>query len=109
MAYKAFANISSATTDGPVVAAKPGFRINVLGVAIVAGGTATDVTFTSKPGGAGAAISAKFALGSNGVMVLPESLEGWFTTVKAQGLSVTTGTGSAVGVQVIYDLDPYES
>ena len=99
---KAFANIASATTDGAVVAAVTSKKIRVVGVAVVCGGVATTVTFNTKPGGAGSAISATFALVAGGVLVLPSEACGWFETASGEGLSATTGVGSTVGIQVIY-------
>lgn len=108
MATQAFANISQSTTDGSVVVASTGNRIRVLGVACEAGGTATNITFNSKPAGSGTAISMLFALPANGGFVLPVTGAPmteipWFQTNLGEGLTATTGSGSTVGVQVIYD------
>ncbi|QQS08661.1 MAG: hypothetical protein IPK69_11830 [Phycisphaerales bacterium] len=99
---RGFANVAASTTDGAVIAAVASKKLRVHALAVVCGGTATTVTFNTKPGGAGTAISATFALPANGIMVLPESLSGWFETSAGQGLSVTTGAGSTVGIQVAY-------
>ena len=98
----AFANIASATTDGAIVNAVAGKKIRVLALILQAGGTATTVTFNSKPAGAGTAISMTFQNGSNGGAVLPYNAKGWFQTNAGEGLTGTTGTGSTVGVQVVY-------
>ena len=98
----AFANIAASTTDGVVVAAVSGKKIRVLALAGQCGATATNITFNSKPGGAGTAKSMLFANGANGGAVLPFNPEGWFETVSGEGLSATTGAGSATGVQVVY-------
>jgi len=99
-------NVVHETTDGALVTAVAGNKVRVLGVNVVAGGTATLVTFNSKPSGAGAAVSAAFSLGANGVLTLPIHEDGWFETSGAEGLSVTTGTGSTCAVTVIYTLLP---
>lgn len=99
---KTKANIAAAQTDAALVSAVAGTPIKVIGLALVCGGTATQVTFNTKPSGAGTAVSATFALGINGVLVLPETKEGWFETAVGEGLSVTTGAGATVGIQVIY-------
>jgi hypothetical protein len=98
----AFANTSAGTTDGALVSAVSGRRIRVVQVAAVAGGTATTLTFNTKPSGAGTAISPAFANGANGGEVLPFSSVGWFTTNLSEGLTVTTGAGSTTGILVGY-------
>ena len=97
---KAFVNAPAATTDTLVVAAVPGRKIRVHQVAVLNGSTATNVTFNSKPAGAGTAISPLMAEGANGGAVLNHSPVGWFDTNVGEGLSVTTGAGSVVGVIV---------
>jgi hypothetical protein len=100
------ANIASATTDGAVIAAVSGKKIRVLGFILQAGGTATTVVFNTKPGGAGTAVSAVFDLLARGGTSAPIHNYGWFETSSGEGLTVTTGTGSSVGVQVVYTLLP---
>jgi hypothetical protein len=98
------ANIAASQTDSSVVAASTtGSRINVTAVCLIAGGTATDVTFNTKPAGAGTAISPLFANAANGGLVLPYNPKGWFTTNQNEGLTVTTGAGSTVGILVSYE------
>lgn len=98
----AFANVAASATDSAIVAAVATKKIRVLGVVFVAGATATNLTFTSKPAGAGAAKSCLFANGANGGASLPFSPVGWFETVAGEGLSATTGAGSTTGIQVVY-------
>lgn len=98
----AFANVAASTTDGNIVTAVASKKIRVLAVAAVAGATATNLTFNSKPGGAGAAISPLFANAANGGEILPFSPVGWFETVSGEGLAVTTGAGSTTGILVTY-------
>ena len=59
----AFANIAASTTDGAIIAAVATKKIRVLSWIAVAAATATNITFTSKPAGAGAAKSALLHLG----------------------------------------------
>jgi hypothetical protein len=101
-----FANIAAAQTDAALVTAVAGTTIKVVGLALAAGGTATTVTFNTKPSGAGSAVSATFALGINGVLVLPYTDRdiGWFETAVGEGLTVTTGAGATTGIQIIYAL-----
>jgi len=99
---RAFANVAAATTDGALVAAVPQRRIRVLAVAFVTGATATTALFTSKPSGAGSAVSMTFQNAANAGAVLGYSPVGWFQTAVGEGLSVTTGAGSTTGVQVLY-------
>ena len=99
-----FANVAASSTDGSLnIAAVSGKRVAVLAVAFVAGATATNATFNSKPSGsAGSAISMLFANGANGGAVLGFNLHGWFVTKAGEGLTLTTGSGSTTGVQVVY-------
>ncbi len=43
-----------------------------------------------------------FAMGVNGVMVLPMNIHGWFEGARDEGLKVTTGSGSTTGIIVTY-------
>lgn len=99
---RAFASIASATTDGSVVAAVTSKKLRVVGLVLIAGGTATTITLNTKPAGAGSAISATFSLAANGSLVLPTSEFGWCETNSGEGLSATTGAGSTVAIQVLY-------
>lgn len=96
------AGIAAATTDGAVIAAVASKKIRVLAFALAPATTATACTFTSKPAGAGTAISAIIEAGSTSTTVFPYNPLGWFETVAGEGLSLTTGAGSTVGVQVTY-------
>ena len=98
----AFANIAASATDGNIVTAVASKKIRVLQVVAVAGGTACNITFNSKPAGAGTTKTCLFANGANGGEVLPFSPIGWFETVSGEGLTVTTGAGSTTGVLVAY-------
>jgi hypothetical protein len=100
----AFANPAASQTDSVVKAAVSGASINVLAVYAVAGGTATTLTFNSKGSGAGTAISALLANAANGGAVLGYNPKGWFRTNAGEGLTVTTGAGSATGIGVVYEL-----
>ena len=99
-------NVAASQTDSAVVAAKTGFKIRVVALYAVAGGTATDLTFNTKPVGAGTAISALLANAANGGLVLGVNEHGWFETNSGEGLSVTTGAGSTTGIGVVYALIP---
>lgn len=107
MAYikRTFANIAASQTDSSLVAAIADTPIKVLAITFTAGATATDITFNSKPSGAGTAISALFAQGVRTPHVLPYNPEGWFETTTGQGLSCTTGAGSATGIQITYSVN----
>jgi hypothetical protein len=96
------ANIAASTTDGALVALVAAKKLRVLSFRIHAAGTATNVTFTSKPAGAGTAISELFACGANGGRSEAFNPIGHFETAAGEGLSVTTGAGSTVGVGVTY-------
>lgn len=96
------ANVAAGQTDSSIVTAVTSKKIRVVAVFCVAGGTATNLTFNSKPAGAGAAISPLLANGANGGEVLPFCPVGWFETVAGEGLTVTTGAGSTTGIGVVY-------
>lgn len=96
------ANVAAGQTDASVVAAVALKKIRVVGLVMVTGASATDVTFNTKPGGAGTAISMLFANAENGGAVLPFNPVGWFETSTGEGLSATTGAGATTGIQVVY-------
>lgn len=97
---RTFVNVAASQTASSVVAAVPGKVIRVLGVVFVTGGTATNATFNS----ASSAISCLFANAANGGAVLPYAEQGWFQTSPGEALTVTTGSGSTTGIQLIYSL-----
>lgn len=96
------ANVAASTTDGSVVAAVASKSILVVLFRLHAGATATNVTFNSKPAGAGSAISELFALPINGNHSPGYSPVGHFKTVAGEGLTVTTGAGATTGIGVVY-------
>jgi hypothetical protein len=98
------ANVAASQTDSVLVAATPGKKVRVLWVVFQAGNVATALTFNSKGAGAGTAISPTFANGANGGFVLPLNNYGWFQTNAGEGLTVTTGAGSATGIRAGYVL-----
>lgn len=100
----AIANVNASQTDSQIVAAVANKKIRVLSMVSQCGGTATNLTFNSKPGGAGTAISPTFQNGANGGEVLPFSPIGHFDTNTGEGLTVTTGAGSTTGISVKYIL-----
>lgn len=95
-------NVAASATDDAVIAAVASKKLRVLSLAIVCGATATNITFNSKPAGAGTAISCLFANAANGGVVLPFNPVGWFETASGEGLSCTTGAGATTGIQVTY-------
>jgi hypothetical protein len=101
---KAKANIASGTTDGAIVAAVTGKKIRLLHYSAMTAGTATDLTFTSKPAGAGTALSALKSCGVNGGLVSGYCPAGVIPdTTVSQGLSATTSaSGVATGIDVVY-------
>lgn len=106
----ATATINPSTTDGSIITAKPSVVFRIVGGFTVAGGTATNITFNSKGTGSGTAISSTIYCGANGGLVLPsvgqdrtgEPPFGYFQTNRGEGLSATTGSGTTVGVSVVY-------
>lgn len=107
MAQYALSNPAASTTNGALVAAPSATqRIRVYAVFVLTAGTATNVTFNTKPAGSNTAISALMACGANGGFVLPYNPKGWFQTNPGDALTVTTGSGSTTGVQVVYEIVP---
>ena len=80
------------------VAAVAGAAIRVLGMALVNGGTANNVKFQSNS----TDISATFALGINGGLVLPFNEHGWMQTAVGEALNTNLTGATAVGVQLSY-------
>lgn len=106
MAYSTFANVAASQTDNALISAVTGRYIYVIGVAMVTGGTATNVTFNSKGSSSGTAITALFANAANGGAVLPvaPSERWWFRSNLGEAITVTTGAGSTTGIQVVYEV-----
>src|SRR5262245_27322533 len=101
-----FANVAAAQTDSSLVAAVTGKKVRVVRVACTGDTAVTTIVFNSKPGGAGAAISATFNLAVGTPLVLPTDNEGWFQTAVGEGLTVTTGAGGGVRVEIGYVVLP---
>lgn len=99
---RAFANVAAGQTDAPIVAAVASKKIRVLAWFSWCGGTATTLTFNTKPAGAGTAISPLIANAINGGQSPPVSDHGWFQTAAGEGLTATTGAGSTTGIMVLY-------
>lgn len=97
------ANVSASSTDSNIVSAVSGKKIRVISFRLHAGGTATNVTFNTKPSGSGVAISELFACAANGGRAEGENKGGHFETNAGEGLTVTTGSGSTVGIGVTYE------
>ena len=97
-AQYAFAGIAASQTAASLVTAVAGKKIRVLALAFVCGATATTATFNSD----GGAISMLFANAANGGAILPFNPVGWFETDTGEALTLTTGTGSTTGVNVVY-------
>ncbi len=109
MAATTFKNVASATTDSVVIPAIENRIIRVFGVAVNCGATATLVVFNTKGSSSGTPISANFNLGAYGSVVLPQPANIstrtlWFQTNAGESLTVNTGAGSTVGIQVVYDV-----
>lgn len=105
------ANIAPSTTDAVLVATVKSKRVVVLGGFAIAAGTATTITFNTKPAGAGVAITSDMPFGINGGVVfpVPQTMPvgepcGYFETSSGQGLTATTGAGASIGVTVRYVL-----
>lgn len=107
-------NIAAATIDGTLtlegatLAAVPGKRYYVLGVFChLADTTETNVTLNSKGSGAGTAISSTKQVAANGGWVQSRGTEidYLYRTKRGEALTVTTGAGSTVGIDLLITLD----
>jgi hypothetical protein len=100
-----FADIAAAQTDSVLVTAVPGHTIRVVAAFInaVDAGVGT-VTFKSKPGGAGSAISPPIKLNASSGAVLGHG-EGWFETKVGEALAIDTAAASATNLILVYELD----
>lgn len=106
----AIGNIAAGTTDGTLtlegatLAAVTGKRYYVLGVfAHLADATETNVTLNSKGSGAGTAISSTKQVVANGgwVQTRGNEIDYLYKTKRGEALTVTTGAGSTVGIDLI--------
>lgn len=96
-------NVTASQVDTVLVAAVAGKKIRVIKLAALCGALATNITFNSKGGGAGTAISMTFSNGPNsGVVLAGGDEDGWFETVVSEALTVTTGAGTTTGIQIVY-------
>lgn len=101
----AYDSIAASTTDSALVAAVAGQKIRVLAVVLNQGDTTPSaVTLNSKPAGSGTSIFPALKAAANGGFVLPYNPVGWCSTNAGEGLSATTGAGSATAVVVQWDL-----
>lgn len=111
----AIGNIPASTTDGTLtlegatLAAVPGKRYYVLAIfAHLADATETNVTLNSKPAGsAGSAISSTKQIAANGGWVQARgcATDYLYRTKRGEALTVTTGPGSTVGIDLIVTID----
>jgi hypothetical protein len=106
----AIGNVAAGTTDGTLtlegttLAAVPGKRYYVLAIfAHLAGSTATNVTLNSKGSDAGTAISSTKQVAANGGWVQARGTpqDFLYRTKRGEALTVTTGAGSTVGIDLI--------
>lgn len=95
---RAVVNVPSGAASQQIIAAVTNKALRVLALAMVAGGTATDITFKS----ASTAISPLFANDARGGVVLGKNELGWFETATSEALNATASTGSVTGVIVTY-------
>lgn len=101
----AVTNVAAGTTDQVLVPADAnGRRIVVLGIHAQAGGTATAVTLNTKGSSAGTPISSLKALAANGAWAQQRGnlVDYLFQTKRGEALTVTTGAGATVGIDIQY-------
>lgn len=98
-------NIAASGTDVVVIPAVTDKRIIVTGAFFMAGATATNLTFNTKGASAGTAISPLCACGSNGGANMSLDGQTLFETNIGESLTATTGSGSTIGILVVYRLE----
>lgn len=102
---RGFANVAASQTDSVLVTGVSTFRVRVLAMMMIAGSTATNATFNSKPAASpGVAITCLFANAANSGGIMQRNDLGWFQTDIGQSLTVTTGAGSTTGFLFLYVL-----
>jgi hypothetical protein len=96
--------VASAATDTVFVAAVTSKKIRVLAFAVIGfeKNHKFEMTFRTKPAGAGTKISASINGTERGNVVLPFNPYGWFETNAGEGLSVSTGSDTGVDIQLSY-------
>lgn len=99
---RAFANVNASQTDAAIIAAVTAKKLRILWIIALCDATATAFTLNSKGAGAGTAISSAIPNGANGGELAAVNPFGYFETASGEGLSVTTGAGSATGFNVGY-------
>lgn len=88
-------SIAASQTDSAIVAAQgAGLKIYVMGFQNNAGATASTFVFTTKPGGAGTAISPVYTPANNAIYGIQAQAVVLCATNANEGLSATTGAGS---------------
>ncbi len=93
---------AAATTDVALIPLVTGKAIRVLSLIADTGGTATTLTFNNKPAGAGTLNAGPFSNAISESLVWNWNPGGWLQTTLSNGLSVTTGAGSATTFVVNY-------
>ncbi len=96
------ATVTSASTDTALTTAVTAKKLRVLSMTAACNGTATLVQVNSKGTGAGTIVWGTAGLAVNSNVVLPFNKHGWFQSGSGEGLTVTTGSGGVVGVNVSY-------
>lgn len=95
------ANVAAASTDANVVTAVSGKKIRVVQFRVTTGSAASNITFNSKPAGAGTAVSETMQFPANGGISSGMSPYGHFESAAGEGLTVTT-TGATTNVGIVY-------
>ncbi len=103
-------DIAPSQTDSSLVAAKSGVVYRVIGGFAMAAGTATTLIFSSKGTGSSTAITCTLPCGANGGICFPIAAQertgdppyGYFETNRGESLTATTGSGTTVGVSLVY-------
>lgn len=90
--------VAASDTDEEIIAAVTSKKLRILSLVLIAGGTATDVTFESST----TTTKFKVTVGANGGVVLPFNPVGWFETAAGESLTVTTGAGSTIQITATY-------
>jgi hypothetical protein len=104
---RALVSVAASQTDSALVAAQgAGLKIYVLGFRFQAAATPSTAVFTTKPGGAGTAISPVYSPTASLFYGIDFSHVTLFNTNANEGLSLTTGAGGTTVGEVWYIVAP---
>ena len=93
------ANVPASSTEYQLIQANSSFGVKILAAILSAGSTATTIVFNT----GSTPISPTITCPANSPVILPITDQGWFERSNpSDNLTITTGAGSTVGIQLIW-------